>query len=316
MKDNIFFWFLVFVSAFFFAGDSDTYASTMYGSTNYELYGFSAESASLLTINPVDASSSTIGRSVDDDDFGMSGIAFNSSGMLFASTYDLYGYGGSPSSLLRLDPDTADVLQDYGTIQCNGENLIITDLSFQPSTGTLFGISLADDQSVLYTIDTDTAAATSIGETDIWWAGGLAFSLDGDLYATDTWPRNDGSQDPIYEFFKLNPENGATLSREDILLEVPQTDGGRTFTSARFEGLGVRPEDGAIFASWDAYTDIYQQIDVNGEKKWRLIGYTNGDVADIDFRTEVVPIPAAVWLFGAGILGLVGVRRKQLKDRS
>jgi hypothetical protein len=39
---------------------------------------------------------------------------------------------------------------------------------------------------------------------------------------------------------------------------------------------------------------------------------TNGAFAIDDFRFEAqpVPIPAAVWLFGSGILGLFGIRRK------
>lgn len=30
-----------------------------------------------------------------------------------------------------------------------------------------------------------------------------------------------------------------------------------------------------------------------------------------DFRAMVVPIPAAVWLFGSGLIGLVGVARRK-----
>jgi peptidyl-prolyl cis-trans isomerase A (cyclophilin A) len=46
-----------------------------------------------------------------------------------------------------------------------------------------------------------------------------------------------------------------------------------------------------------------------------LIGYTGGSItgANLVMVTNVsaVPVPAAVWLFGSGLLGLVGVARKK-----
>ena len=38
-------------------------------------------------------------------------------------------------------------------------------------------------------------------------------------------------------------------------------------------------------------------------------GAFNGFNANFDFT--VVPVPAAVWLFGSGLLGLVGVARRK-----
>lgn len=43
------------------------------------------------------------------------------------------------------------------------------------------------------------------------------------------------------------------------------------------------------------------------------ITFTNGIVTSVDAAPAVVPAPAAVWLFGAGLLSLAGVaRRKQI----
>ena len=42
------------------------------------------------------------------------------------------------------------------------------------------------------------------------------------------------------------------------------------------------------------------------------IGSFNGTVTNADFdNTAVVPIPATVWLFGSGLLGLVGIARRK-----
>jgi len=39
------------------------------------------------------------------------------------------------------------------------------------------------------------------------------------------------------------------------------------------------------------------------------VGFINGTVLEVDVR--VVPVPAAVWLFGSGLLGLVGIARRR-----
>ncbi len=314
MKNNILAWLLIFISAGFFAGAANSHASIMYGATNYDL-GYGVEDASLITIDPATASSATIGRAIQDANTGLSGLAFNPTGNLYASTFD-QNYG--PSRLLRLDPGTSAVIREAGTIHDGTNDLFINDLAFNPSTGTLFGIgySTADwNSTMLYSIDTTTALATAVGTTDIGWAGGLAFSSTGELFATDAWPSNPGATDPMYLFLKLDPLTGATLDSENILLEVPQVYKGRTYTSARLEGLGVRPEDGALFASWDAGSDIYQRIiDGGGTAKWRLVGYTDGDVADIDFQAAAVPLPGTAWLLVSGLSLIPWIRRNRRSD--
>lgn len=37
----------------------------------------------------------------------------------------------------------------------------------------------------------------------------------------------------------------------------------------------------------------------------------NGNVVSTDIVNTAVPVPAAVWLFGSGLLGLVGVARRR-----
>ncbi|MFV9616891.1 MAG: VPLPA-CTERM sorting domain-containing protein, partial [Gammaproteobacteria bacterium] len=42
------------------------------------------------------------------------------------------------------------------------------------------------------------------------------------------------------------------------------------------------------------------------------ITFSNGLVTSIDAVPTVVPVPAAAWLFGSGLLGLVGVARRKV----
>lgn len=48
------------------------------------------------------------------------------------------------------------------------------------------------------------------------------------------------------------------------------------------------------------------RITVNGGKTWSTLS-----TANLDSLTQV-PVPAAVWLFGSGLAGLMGLRRKHL----
>ena len=43
------------------------------------------------------------------------------------------------------------------------------------------------------------------------------------------------------------------------------------------------------------------------------IGYDESRTIDFDYRFGTVPVPPSVWLFGSGLLGLVGLRRKLFK---
>ena len=46
------------------------------------------------------------------------------------------------------------------------------------------------------------------------------------------------------------------------------------------------------------------------------ITFSNGLVTSIDAVPTIVPVPVAVWLFGSGLLGLIGVARKtRVADR-
>ena len=44
---------------------------------------------------------------------------------------------------------------------------------------------------------------------------------------------------------------------------------------------------------------------------WNMADFGGKDLSHLSAYTKVVPIPAAVWLFGTGLLGLVGVARRK-----
>jgi hypothetical protein len=59
------------------------------------------------------------------------------------------------------------------------------------------------------------------------------------------------------------------------------------------------------------------RISFSGDDIWinmsGLSLYDSNDSVTLSFTTSVVPLPAAVWLFGSGLLGLVGVARRKAR---
>lgn len=81
-------------------------------------------------------------------------------------------------------------------------------------------------------------------------------------------------------------------------------------------GLGVMPGEAGIFS----FTTDPRQVAINNEgwfHSWQFgvqtdIIATNGmHVPLVPGLNPVVPVPAAVWLFGSGMLGLIGVARRK-----
>jgi hypothetical protein len=65
--------------------------------------------------------------------------------------------------------------------------------------------------------------------------------------------------------------------------------------------LGISTDSGA---SWSGDTSV-TPLGANSY----TVTFTDGSVLEIDVR--IVPVPAGVWLFGSGLLGLIGISRRK-----
>ena len=129
---------------------------------------------------------------------------------------------GVPDVLLRIDPNTCQVVQNaFGAneyVEIVGFNVLldIDDITFQPSTGLLYA-SNTRNGGQLITIDRNTGQANVIGSFNVEDLEGLSFSSDGTLYGTTGWR---GDQPNSYFTIDVNTGNanylGTFVSGEDF----------------------------------------------------------------------------------------------------
>jgi hypothetical protein len=284
----------------------------------------------LLRSNDVGPTTSAIvGDAYAGDTVGYGGLAFDSSGYMWATIgADDFGrgdeFGTTASTLVRIDPMTGTVLQTIGPIKDQtGSDLGIIDLSIQPGTNTLFGMNTASfndepcDQC-LYTIDKITGVATLVGAPSVGtnraYVTTLAFAPNGTLYGTEFGGA---------ALYTLNPVDGQVLTQEGPIVGDTQLFANQPVACNGFAcgyeydpmGLAVR-SDGTLFATLFGVQHKIVYYD-SPNHIWRVLGDTgiggSNTFADLAFAPDAIPtpLPASIWLFGSGIAALVGLRRRR-----
>lgn len=90
---------------------------------------------------------------------------------------------------------------------------------------------------------------------------------------------------------------------------------GSFFTLGQQDGGGItmmgtiNPDDSTFMLYGEELIDRSEDVGTVGFSNWTAQWMYVGTISDM--KVEEVPIPAAVWLFGSGLLGLVGVARRR-----
>lgn len=239
-------------------GGPDLYFSTRAKRcSSGDLFGGSPNGP-LTFINQTDGSAIALGTPVDG---GMTGIAFDSQGRLFASTRD-------GNKLIQIDPESGKLISTIGQIKVGTVLIPIGDLAFQPGTDVLFGVrSNADGVQAggeLFKINVVTAAATYVGDTGAGASGGIAFTPNGTLYQA--------AHNSHFDFRSLNTIDPTDAHR---IRTVP-------LTTNYYDGLGFRPSDGMLIGTIGGGDTIYTINPDTGVES--LVGSTGSGVSDVDFR--------------------------------
>ena len=173
----------------------------------------------------------------------------------------------------------------------------------------------------------DSATIAAITDTDASTAiVGVGFSDPGyepDPYVDLTFNASvyDGSGDDLKIFFVGNNGHdvdvsvfGSSGSVGTVTYNLPNPDGYTGFNSSAY------PTDGIYALGIDLGTD-FSGLGSDAISKIRLrigdsYGQTSSDSAVVSFvgaynTMAPVPVPAAAWLFGSGLLGLAGVARRK-----
>jgi hypothetical protein len=229
----------------------------------------------IITINQSSALGTLLGAGASDPNVGITGLAFDTSGQLFASTINAsVDVPGARTLLIRLDPITGLQVASIGTIKlANNTPIIITDLAIQPDTDQLFGLRInpADFSTSLYRINSSTAIATLVGPTDTE-VDAIAFAPDGTLYGEAAIFDDTGVNFLHGSLITMDPATGGTL-----------TSAGQFLT--HLGGMAIRPTDGVIFASGGGGGDMYT---LSSTGDLTFLGVTGfGGAGDIAFT----PIP-------------------------
>jgi hypothetical protein len=276
---------LVMLGVLFFTPAAGLAQTTLFGGVGR---GSSENPGAILTIDQANGTATVLGAGAGDPQAGITGLAFDSAGRLFASTTNAPLFGGTPfSTLIRIDPLTGEQVASIGTIRlADRTTVVINDLAIQPGTDVLFGtaINVNTNSNDIYTIDKTTAVATFIGNTGVIGAT-LAFGPDGTLYQTSA---EFGEMGFVRGFLNtINPATAAVLTTS------------MSFTEAHIGALAVRPTDGVIFASSGMPGDIYT---LSPEGVLTLVGTTGaggpGDLAFTPVPTDKTQCKSGGWRTG------------------
>ena len=209
-----------------------------------------------------------------------------------------------------------------------GNTVAMYDIALDPISGTLYGV---DTNANLVSIDTTNASTTFIGRTV--GVNGLTFDSSGALYGTG----NPGlfSIDTSTGSYSLLGNTGFSSSGDiafnssgDLFLSAKYVNGSDqlvNITSTLLNGtagtsIGAIGFDYVYGLNLDSSDTLYGftlgwktlTIDTTtGIGTHVATNYIRANGADGSGGVSAVPVPAAVWLFGSGILGLVGVARRK-----
>jgi Repeat of unknown function (DUF6923) len=199
-------------------------------------------------------------------------IAMDASGNLWGVDFD---------DLYSIDVNT-NTFTKVGSLAAYGMNA----LTFNNSGTTLYGANFTNNN--FYSIDTTSGSATSLGAGGYASAGDLAFNSAGDLFfAADT-----GSNDTLASV------NTGTWSSSAIGLTGINDAYGLAFVDGVMYGVSAAKGMYTINTSTGVATHIVNITGITGD----VYGAT----------ISAVPVPAAVWLFASGLLGLLGFSRRRI----
>jgi hypothetical protein len=207
----------------------------------------------------------------------------------------------------------------------------LSDIAFSPS-GVLFGISPFNAAS-LYRVNTQTGAATRVGDTRIVGANGLTFDGAGRLLASAAGSSslflvNSGTAaSSVFASHDLGVGSAgdiATIGNDilvasdaGLLVKYPSTGGfGAALIgdlgSTNFFGFG-NASDGRLFGFADQVLYSIEPTTAATTLLHDLSASTLSTIQGVAFNPQAIPEPSSLWLLLIGLVALIRRRRFRIR---
>jgi hypothetical protein len=194
----------------------------------------------------------------------------------------LYMIGGRGNNNLY----TVDVVTGQASLVGSHGIGDLFGLAFDTTNGVLYATQFSGG-SGLYSLDTTTGDATTINSAMLNPIGGLAYDSMRDMLV--------GMEDGVGILHNINRLDGS----QDLLFDGDYiNDSGLAYDS-----------DLDLYWGVDWSGNLYSYNPTTGERLSLLSGLGAHDGLAY---VSTVPVPAAIWLFGTGLLGLMGYMRKNM----
>jgi hypothetical protein len=262
----------------------------LYGIRGFFGTGFAAD---LITIDSTTGGlDSVIGLT------GMTGVGGLAVSPIDGTIYAVGGGSGTPG-LHTLDPLT-------GAATLIGGDVTVRDMGFD-SNGTLYAVLTASHiyvEGPLVTIDLTTGAVTTIGGSFSRGIG-LAFDSNDTLYIKES--AEPGTGDPS-KLYTVDPFTGTILTSLTLDRDLNNSLAINASNVLYSFKRGTSNTKDQIFTI-DTLTGTTTMLP--STIPWLVDGVEKVRLSALSFSNSLVPLPAAVWLFGSGLLGLVGIARRK-----
>jgi hypothetical protein len=196
----------------------------------------------------------------------------------------------------------ADIDPLFGTLNVSGDNVFVTPTSFKAESNNTDGLVTVSGIGTIQVIAQPgyVLDGVTVGEIGNYNMTGSSTSVD-----------VDGSL-RVFDWFDPNPISGTQETTNlTILGDLTIQDGNNhDWTGEGGFDLTTSLWDGRDHVGLTLQNILRATSTVLGEGAL-IQKQAIGSEITVSVDTSVVPIPAAVWLFGSGLLGLMGVARRK-----